>query len=199
MKRLLLLSLMTLCFSTQLAFAEEDEDKTPKSMKEQFQQFKKNANTYKQYFFYEESQLNGFYDAVSDSLNYLKNTIQKQQSKQDSLTKVTETLTKQLADVKAELSETKEKVDGINAFGGTMKKQSFATLMYVLVLIFLLVALLAVFLFLRSNKITKEARNDLDYVKEEFEMFRRTAKDKEMKLNRALQTERNTVEELKNK
>lgn len=183
-----------------MIFAQDNaEDQKPASMEEQFRQFKKDANTYKQYFFYEEAQLNSFYDAVSDSLNYLKHIINNQHSEIDSLTKETNNLTKQLADTKEKLSDTKQQVDEINAFGGSMKKQSFATLMYTLVIIFLLVALLAVFLFLRSNKITREARHDLDFVKEEFEIFRRKSKDKEMKLNRELQTERNLVEELKNK
>ena len=103
----------------------------------------------------------------------------------------------ELASVKKQLEESKASVNQINLLGMPLEKSTYTTVMWSIVA---LLAAALVFAIYRSNSSLKEARyrtelyNDLS---EEFQKHKVSANEKEKKLARELQTERNMISEMK--
>ena len=81
--------------------------------------------------------------------------------------------------------------DTILSFWGETTKGAFATVMYIMVFVLAGVASFLFLLFARSNKLTVSAQNDFEKLQEEYESHKKRALEREMKINRELQTKRN--------
>lgn len=102
-------------------------------------------------------------------------------------------LTGKLANTENTLTETNKEKDSMNFFGAQMSKGSYQTMMWGIAGALLLGLLLFMYKFRSSNTITHEARHKLDEVESEFEEYRKKALEKEQKLGRQLQDERNKL------
>ena len=98
-------------------------------------------------------------------------------------------LSGKLANTENTLTETNKEKDSMNFFGAQMSKGSYQTMMWGIAG----ALLLGLYKFKSSNSITHEARHKLDEVESEFEEYRKKALEKEQKLGRQLQDERNKL------
>jgi len=70
-------------------------------------------------------------------------------------------------------------------------KGTYQTTMWVIILALVLILLFFIYKFKNSNVLTKEARKNLAENEAEFEEYRKTALEKQQKLGRMLQDEKN--------
>lgn len=89
------------------------------------------------------------------------------------------------------LATTQEEKDAINFIGQPMSKASYKAMMWSIAGVLLLLLLFFIYHFRNSHILTKEAQRKLDENEAEFDDYRRKALEKEQKLGRQLQDERN--------
>lgn len=111
---------------------------------------------------------------------------------------IVKTQAKEIADLKANLSNTQTDLDTTNSeknsmalFGMQMSKSGYNVLMWSIIGGLLALLLLFIYKFKNSNSITREANHNLAEIEEEFDEHRRTALDREQKVRRQLQDEIN--------
>lgn len=147
-------------------------------------------------YHYQQPLISALWKNVMDTLSVTRRQLKEAQSK---LTAQNQTVSSLKADVNNKdqsLTESNQKVDSISVFGLLLPKATYNLVM------FGLVAGLAVALFIviaATAKYKHEAKYRIglyDELDEEYKTFKLKANDKEKKLARELQTERNKVDEL---
>jgi septal ring factor EnvC (AmiA/AmiB activator) len=105
---------------------------------------------------------------------------------------------KEIAELKANLSNTKSDLDKTDAeknnmalFGMQMSKVNYNVLMWTIIAGLLALLILFIYKFKNSNAITRAANKSLAEIEEEFDDHRRTALEREQKVRRQLQDEIN--------
>lgn len=143
------------------------------------------------YFLLTDVQINEFQKSLSDSIDKHQKVIEQNSIEINTLQKDLKTVQANLASTKKELEITYTKVDSFESLWGQTSKGSFSGIMYTTTVILLIIIGFVVFIYYRSNSITASTTKQLAEVEAEFEEHRKKSLDKEMKLNRELQTERN--------
>jgi tetrahydromethanopterin S-methyltransferase subunit B len=96
-----------------------------------------------------------------------------------------------LSNTQSNLDQTNAEKDSITLFGMQMSKTNYKVLMWVIIAALLALLLFFIYKFKNSNDITREAKNNLSEIEEEFDEHRRTALEREQKVRRQLQDEIN--------
>jgi hypothetical protein len=145
---------------------------------------------------YQQPLLTAFYRNMMDTLNVERRKIVELRAK---VTKETQTVSSLKTDVnnkEQSLTESNAKVDNISVFGILLPKATYNLVMFGLVGG---LALALVIVIVTTAKYKHEARHRIelyDEIDEEYKNFKAKANEKEKKLARELQTERNKVDEL---
>lgn len=142
------------------------------------------------------ARLSTFQKSFTDTLRQAKSRLAEVQSKINEQNKTLSSLKTELESERKSLSESKSQVDEISLLGMGVNKSTYNLIMWGLVIG--LSAALA-FIIFQSASSRKEARYRIklfDELSEEFQAFKIKANEKEKKLARELQTERNRVDEL---
>lgn len=145
---------------------------------------------------YQRPLLSAFYKSVTDTLGFERKKIKPLEVSVAGLKDTIKSLHTQLASQQQVVNESSTKVDNISLAGINMTKSAYNTLMWGLVIAF---GAAAAFVILRSGSYSREAKyriklyEDLD---EEYKGHKAKSNEKEKKLARELQTERNKVDEL---
>ena len=114
---------------------------------------------------------------LSTTIGEQKNTIDKLQN--------------ELATIGANLDTVTQEKGSMTFLGARMAKSKFQTIVWSFAGILLLGLLWFIFKYKNSNSITRDMRRKLNEVEREFEDFRKRALEKEQKMGRLLQDERN--------
>ena len=185
-----------LIFYAQAQRADALENK-PMLLRERYYLMKTQAETYQDYKVIKEYIIDGVWKIQLDSMNGYKKLASGKQLQIDSLhselSKVQTAFNAQLAS----MADVTFSSSHINAFGKDFPKTAFV-IMVTLITIFLLfgVALLVI----RMNemeKFVKESKLIVNSVNNEFDEYKHKAVEKQIKLARELQTERNKLSDLK--
>lgn len=147
-------------------------------------------------FHYQQPMVAAFWKNVNDTLTFAKSKLKETQ---DKLSIQTKKLTALQADDAAKdqtLSDSKARVDSILMFGMAMSKATYNLVMWGLVIGMGIVLAIVIFTTARSRYEAKYRTKLYDELSEEFQTYKTKANDKEKKLARELQTERNKVDEL---
>jgi hypothetical protein len=140
--------------------------------------------------------LSNFNKSFSDSLRQTRSRLTEAQNKIASQTKTINTLQADVTNKDKSLTESRSLVDDISLLGIPVSKSTYNWIMWGLVI--LLGAALA-FVVFQSGSYRREARYRTKLFAElsdEFQLFKTKSNDKEKKLARELQTEKNRVDEL---
>lgn len=144
----------------------------------------------------QEPFVTSFYKNMRDSINADRKKLQEVEAKLAAATKTTTDLQSNVSDKEKSLEQTNARVNAINLLGMYIDKGVYNLIMWGLVVALGLTAAIVIY---RSGSFSREARyrislyNELD---EEFKTYKAKANEKEKKLARELQTERNKVDEL---
>jgi hypothetical protein len=147
-------------------------------------------------YHYQQPLLAALWKNATDTLNADRNRLKDAQSKLAAQKKLVDSLKNTANSTAQSLTESNHKADAISLFGIEMSKSSYNFLMFGAVIV-LALALVIVIATTAKNKHEAKYRTDLyDELDEEFKAFKAKAHEKELKLARDLQTERNKLDEL---
>lgn len=191
MKKITFFTLFCLLFTS--AFSKKDPEawKTQKTLESQYSFFKTNSSAWNGYLMTKEPQLNEFHKSIIDTVNGLEKQISQNHLKINTAQKEISSLTKQLKETQTKLEQSLSKENELSTLGMSVNKNSFPTILYSIIALTLLIAIIGFILFFRSNIVTKETEKRYLELTEEFKTHKAKAMDRETKLRRELQTERN--------
>ena len=170
------------------AFAKKDINawKKETTTDKQFSVFKKNLNFWSGSLFFKEHQINDFYKALNDTIKGLETKITTDGTTISELDKTISSLNQELANTQTKLDESLMREDSFSTLGFQVSKSSFATIMYAITIILLVLVGVFVFLYKQSHHITREAKNKFDDLEKEFDQHKKNNLEKCTKLNREL-------------
>ncbi len=161
------------------------------SIKDQFDNLINNSNKYQDYKVVKLNWLQQLKTNVNDSLSVSKkeilsssNIINSQKNKIDSLKTA-------LSSTKTKISTLNSQIESISFLGIQFEKGLFKTIMLSIIGALALILIFFISKFKQSNSITKQTKNDLKEVEEEYEDHRKKALEREQKVMRKLQDELN--------
>ncbi len=147
-------------------------------------------------YFYQQPLLNAFHKSITDTLSQVRKGLK---ASQNSVAVANKTIDSLQASIKANtqsLNESNQKVDEVSLIGVPVTKATYNLIMWGLVIVFGAVAGIVL---ARSGSNIREAKyrvqlyNELE---EEYRVYKIKANEKEKKMARELQTERNKLDEL---
>ncbi|MEO9964298.1 MAG: hypothetical protein ABJF11_00825 [Reichenbachiella sp.] len=170
--------------------------KSQDNIQEQFNDFYENqTSSWQEYKLVKVPRLKNFWNMVAD-------TIKVKEGKIASARAEVSTLTSRLAQINAELEETKSALasseelnDSISFMGILMSKATYNTMVW-LIIAGLVAGIASLYLlYLRNSRVTKEARINLAKTEEEYTAHQERSRENQTKLKRELQTALNTLQE----
>ena len=177
--------------------SETSTQQGPKTLEEQLSEIVDKSGNYrnngKVYEVVEKYKLNQLQTNIKKRIDGLQQEITSLNGEIDTQKAEIASLTEKLNNTENTLNATNKEKDSMNFFGSQMSKGSYQTMMWGIAGALLLGLILFIYKFKSSNAITREARHKLDEVESEFEDYRKKALEKEQKLGRQLQDERNKL------
>jgi predicted PurR-regulated permease PerM len=197
MKPLHLLAIAFFC--TSLSFSQntenEEQDQQPSAV-ENLETVVDKSNDYQQYKVVEKVEINTAikkvftaFDLLSTEISSLKDSIQSQD-------KQIQNLNTEVSDLNKELSSLQNEKDEIVFLGMSLTKSSYETITWSTLAVLIILLFLFIFKYNRSNLLTKEAKQNLKNLDADYESYKRISLEKQQKLGRELQDEKNKVQKL---
>lgn len=186
MKKFLFASLTLLAVNTAVAQTSSET-----TIDEKFQELITNSNNFKGYKVVDTDQLTTLQQLTSNRIAELKQEIaSSKESFKQQQAKVAD-LQDELDALRLQLETLTAQKDEIAVLGMSLSKAGYNTAMWSLVGILFLALALFVVRFKRSHVHTAEARKNLAEIEKEFDAYRVKALEKEQRLGRLLQDEKN--------
>ena len=188
--KLRVLILFALLLSS-VSFTQETTFEDTNSIENQFEELYKKSSTYQVYKVISKDKYQRLKLNILDSLKDLKETIANKESlllKEKSNIEETKKL---LTQTEIDLNISLKKESSIDILGIKLSKVVYNLLLWGIIVLLLLGLSYFIFKFFRSNILTKEAKNNLVDVEQEFEQHRKKTLVREQKLRRKLQDEIN--------
>jgi hypothetical protein len=174
-----------------VSFTQETTFDDTNSIENQFEELYKKSSTYQVYKVISKDKYQRLKLNILDSLKDLKETIAHKESlllKEKSNIEETKKL---LTQTEIDLNISLKKESSIDILGIKLSKVVYNLLLWGIIVLLLLGLSYFIFKFFRSNILTKEAKNNLVDVEQEFEQHRKKTLVREQKLRRKLQDEIN--------
>jgi F0F1-type ATP synthase assembly protein I len=188
--KLRVLILFALLLSS-VSFTQETTFEDTNSIENQFEELYKKSSTYQVYKVISKDKYQRLKLNILDSLKDLKETIAHKESlllKEKSNIEETKKL---LTQTEIDLNISLKKESSIDILGIKLSKVVYNLLLWGIIVLLLLGLSYFIFKFFRSNILTKEAKNNLVDVEQEYEQHRKKTLVREQKLRRKLQDEIN--------
>ncbi len=165
---------------------------------EQFQELKENAETFKEYKVIKIETLNSFWKSISDSLNAKNATINQLSKKITLQQNEVDGIQNSMLQMKQQLSDLEHDATHINIIGFSLDKVGFQVFNFLFIAGLLAIIGLSAFTLKDRQKVANEKIRAYNGLESEFEEYKKDALEKQMKLRRELQTERNKLEQIQN-
>ena len=191
------LILLTLNLTAQVSL--KDSVTIDPSLQGQYQLMLSKSKTLNGYKLINPSRLSQFWKNVRDTIRTERTKSTTAQQKIATLEKGVSGLKSEISGTESSLAATNAKMDQISFLGIAFSKSSYNMIVWTIIIV---LALLLTIIFIRSAKSVQEAkyRTGLyEEVSQEYQAYKVKANDKEKKLARELQDERNKMDELKNR
>ncbi|HER40197.1 MAG TPA: hypothetical protein ENO10_03160 [Salinimicrobium catena] len=187
MKRILFASIFTL-FLTAYGSAQVSPETT---IDEKFAELITNSNNFKGYKVVDTGELTTLQSLTSKRIAELKEEIAASKEASLAYKQKIAKLNADMESLEAKLQQVTAEKDAITFLGFPFSKTSYKSTMWGIVGILVLALALFVVRFQKSNIHTKEARKNLAELEKEFDTYRAKALEKEQRLGRLLQDEKN--------
>jgi septal ring factor EnvC (AmiA/AmiB activator) len=128
---------------------------------------------------------------VKDSLDEIRKDLSDTRAVVESQANEITELKSNLSKTQTDLTNTNAEKDSMSLFGMQMSKIGYNTLLWSIIAALLAFLLFFIYKFKNSNAVTKQAKQSLSEIEEEFEEHRKTALEREQKVRRQLQDEIN--------
>ncbi|WP_031429064.1 hypothetical protein [Flavimarina sp. Hel_I_48] len=176
-----------------LATAQEtpETEQKPNTINQQFEDMKESSNNFQEYKVVKRTTLDRLQSNTQDSLNAFKVQVSTFDDQLEERNNNIASLKSSLKETKNTLEETRANVASISFLGIQMSKAGYKTLMWAIVGILALALVFFIIRYRGSNAHTIAARKKLGEVEYEYDDFRKKSLEKEQRLGRQLQDERN--------
>ncbi|WP_424494394.1 hypothetical protein [Salinimicrobium sp. GXAS 041] len=164
---------------------------TTNPIDEEFSDLIESSNNFKGYKVVDFGELTDLQNKTEDYIGELKNEITANEVSLQTQKETIKKLKADLANVEGQLTEVTAEKDAISFLGIPFSKATYSTLMWGIVGVLVLTVILLLARFKSSNSKTKESRKKLIETEKEFEAYRAKALEKEQRMGRMLQDERN--------
>jgi hypothetical protein len=184
MKRFTVLLVLLVSLSL-ISLANKDIDawKSEKTMNQQFDVFKKNLKYWNGSYFLNELQLNQFYNALRDSAAMFEKEVTESKKQLIALQNELNSKIKETEEIQKKLDRSIQLENSISILGVDINKRVYSLSICILIIGVLIISGLLILLYIRSNKITQRTKNDFEELKEEFELHKKNALDRYVKMN----------------
>lgn len=169
------------------------------TLSQQFNSLKDNSNSYQEYKVIKLTSLNTFWSNVNDSLAAIQKEIIVANNNITSLQQNLDSLKNKLEAREAALEKSEYDIAHLSVLGMDVQKESYVSFTWGVFFVLLLLLGIAIAKYRSSNKVAVEKKSDYEALNNELNDCKQKAREKEIKLMRDLQTERNHVEELNQK
>lgn len=186
MKKILFASLLLLCINTTIAQVSSET-----TIDENFEELITNSNNFKGYKVVDTDQLAKLQTLTSSRIAELKAEIAASKEATSAHEAQVAQLRADLESMEAQLNTVTSEKDNISFLGMSLSKAGYNTTMWSIIGILVLALALFVVRFKRSHIHTQEARKNLNEMEKEFDTYRVKALEKEQRLGRLLQDEKN--------
>lgn len=186
MKKILFSSLLLLCIN--ITFAQVSTETT---IDEKFQELITNSNNFKGYKVVDTDQLTTLQKLTSNRIAELKEEIAASKEATAAQNAQMAQLRSDLESMEAQLNTVTSEKDNISFLGMSLSKAGYNTTMWSIIGVLVLALALFVVRFKRSHIHTTEAKKNFSELEKEFDAYRVKALEKEQRLGRLLQDEKN--------
>lgn len=180
-----------------LAQEEETVDPQPATLKGTFDGMMEKYSTYEQYKVIPITRMNQFWLEVNDSLVTKDRSIDRLNGEIVALNAMIDSLKSDLASVKASLETSEATNSEISFIGIPFDKTVYHILVWTIIILLASLAVIAYFMYIRSNGLTSRFKKDLEQMRHEYDDHRDKSREVQVKLKRELQTAVNTIDEMK--
>ncbi len=187
MKKALLLGIFSIALST--GAIAQDSGQTP--VEEDFTNLIENSNDYQGFKVVDYNELVNLRTKISQYFTNQNEEIIAQQSTLERQQKEIDSLKTELSKTQQELGRVNADKDAITFLGMPFSKGGYMAFMWGLVGLLVLALIFFIYRYKQSHTHTVEARNNLATTEKEFDAYREKALEKEQRLGRQLQDERN--------
>jgi uncharacterized membrane protein len=171
-----------------ISFAKKDINawKSEKNLEQQFSTFKENLKYWNGLYYLNEVQLNEFYSALRDSIGIYEKQVFKSKDELNEVKSRLDLKEKETEEIQSKLNRSVTLEDSIVLLGVDIKKNFYSTAMFTLILLLVIVCALLIILFKRNKRITRNTKKDYEELKEEYEVHKKNALDRYVKINNEL-------------
>ena len=167
------------------------ETETP--IADKFSEVIESSNTFKGYKVVDQNELNSLQEETFDYIQNLRAEIERSEEAMNSQQQNIVNLEEELAAVNSQLEQLQADKDSIAFLGMPFDKSSYKSIMWGIVGVLVLALAFFMYRFKKSQSVTVEARKRMEETEKEFEAYRAKALEKEQRLGRMLQDERNKL------
>jgi hypothetical protein len=187
MKKLTALLILMVSIS-MISFGKKDTDawKKEKTLDQQFSVFKDNLKYWNGSYFLNDLQFNEFFQAVNDSIAVMEKKVLDDKNQIKTLQDELNNKIKETGEIQAKLDSSFERENSINVLGAYVSKRMYSLTMYILILTALVISAITFILYKRSNNVTKRIKKDYEDLKEEYEIHKKSALERYVKINTEL-------------
>lgn len=187
----LIISLIYIFSASSFAIAQSESS----TLNQQFQEVFENTESFKQYKVVPKTTLNSLFKQVTDSMKKVERQISGLENEISTQQAQISKLNTQLNALNSDLEKSNTMNDSIAFLGVDFQKPVYNILVWSLIILLAVAVGFIYMLFKRSHKITRTTQNDLNRLTTEFDTYKTTAHEKQVKLKRDLQTAMNTLHE----
>ena len=191
MNKLLITLLIFTAFT--LKTNAQDSISTTNPIQQEFQELIESSNNYQEYKVVNYDDLIDLRDNTNDYIQELKDQITVGKNTADQQVEEIANLEGELKTTQQNLQKVTEEKDNIVFLGMPLTKGTYMAMMWGIVAILIIALLFFIYKFKNSNAVTKEAKKRLDDTEKEFDIYKKKALEKEQRLGRLLQDEKNKV------
>ncbi|WP_127845017.1 V-type ATP synthase subunit I domain-containing protein [Psychroflexus aestuariivivens] len=192
------LFLISILFTTNSILAQDNQTETEvkPTVVEKFKSVVEDANNYQQYKVIEKTEINATIDLVEKAINDYEAKIADLEKNINTQNSEISSLKDEVSDLKAQLTELQNEKDEMRLFGLAFTKAKYNIIMWSIVAVLILLLLIFIYKYNRSMALTRQARENLKNLDEDYEEYKRVALEKQQKLGRQLQDEKNKVQKM---
>lgn len=189
MKKAIALGIFSMILSTSAIAQDTNSGLNP--VEEDFNNLIETSNDYQGYKVVDYKELISLRNRTSEYFNKQNEEVISQQSTLENQQREIDSLRAELTNTHLELERVNEDKDSITFIGIPFSKGGYMAFMWGLVGLLVLALVFFIYRYKQSHTHTVEARNNLVTTEKEFDAYREKALEKEQRLGRQLQDERN--------
>lgn len=180
---------------TTLAASAQSGDDKPNlengTVEEQFDFVLDKSHTYEEYRVIKSYMFNKLRKQVKDTMKLVRSTMQEYQATISERDQIIDTLSSQLSETQIALETAIREKNSLSFLGIRMSKGSYNSVVWLLIAGLAGTLAFILLLYRRSHRVIRQARFDLEQLKEEFEKHRRRALEREEQVARRYHDELN--------